>query len=257
MKRFLLADNKVQFISVVVINKPPFSIESVSPRLLHVKKIILAVAVLLLYSVAVHAQQSTDTAYQKVLAERTAKIVNTLGIIDAKLYKKVQQQLTDQYLNLNSIQDKSKATVAAIKSKPLSKGEIDTAVKKEEENKTAALKKLHNEFIANLKTSLTADQVDKIKDGMTYSILTVTWKAYLEMIPTLTQVQKDKMYGWLVEARELAMDEGSSDKKHAVFGKYKGRINNYLSAEGYDMKKEEAEWTKRIQAAKDTKQSQN
>jgi hypothetical protein len=31
-----------------------------------------------------------------------------------------------------------------------------------------------------------------------------------------------------------------------VFGKYKGRINNYLSAAGYDMKKEGEEWQKRI-----------
>ena len=258
MKRILLADNKVQFISVVVINKSSFSIAPIaSPRLLHVKKIILAVVLLLLYSVAVHAQQSTDTAYQKVLAERTAKIVNTLGITDAAVYKKVQQQLIDQYISLNTIQDKSKATVAAIKAKPLSKGEIDTAVKKEDENKTAALKKLHNEFISKLKSTITEEQIEKIKDGMTYSILPVTWKAYQEMIPRLTQVQKDKMYGWLLEARELAMDEGSSDKKHAVFGKYKGRINNYLSAEGYDMKKEGEDWAKRIQAAKDAKQSQN
>jgi hypothetical protein len=65
------------------------------------------------------------------------------------------------------------------------------------------------------------------------------------------------MYGWLVEARELAMDEGSSDAKHAVFGKYKGRINNYLSAAGYDMKKEGEEWQKRIQEAKAAKQTQN
>ena len=261
MKRSLLADNKVQFISVVVINKSPFSITPIAPiaslRLLHVKKIILAAVLLLLYGVAVHAQQSTDTAYQKVLAERTAKIVNTLGITDAGLYKKVQQQLTDQYVNLNAIQDKSKATVTAIKAKPLSKGAIDTAVKQEEENKTVALKQLHNEFIAKLKTTLTEQQVEKIKDGMTYSILPVTWTAYLDMIPRLTQEQKDKMYGWLVEARELAMDEGSSDKKHAVFGKYKGRINNYLSAQGYDMKKEGEDWAKRIQAAKDAKQTQN
>jgi len=92
---------------------------------------------------------------------------------------------------------------------------------------------------------------------MTYSVLPVTWKAYLEMLLHLTQEQKDKMYAWLVEARELAMDEGSSDAKHAVFGKYKGRINNYLSAQGYDMKKEGEDWAKRVQAAKDAKQSQN
>jgi hypothetical protein len=44
---------------------------------------------------------------------------------------------------------------------------------------------------------------------------------------------------WLVEAREIAMDCGSSEEKHYWFGKYKGKINNYLSAEGYDLKKAE------------------
>jgi len=57
------------------------------------------------------------------------------------------------------------------------------------------------------------------------------------MIPQLSDEQKKKIFDWLVEAREYAMDAESSEKKHAWFGKYKGRINNYLSAEGIDMKK--------------------
>jgi len=52
----------------------------------------------------------------------------------------------------------------------------------------------------------------------------------------------------LLEAREHAMDAESSDKKHAWFGKYKGRINNYLSSEGYDLKKAGEDWTKRRNA---------
>ena len=73
---------------------------------------------------------------------------------------------------------------------------------------------------------------------MTYRVFPITYAAYLDMLPNLTTEQKDKIYSWLKEARELAMDAGSSDRKHAVFGKYKGKINNYLSAAGYDMKKE-------------------
>jgi hypothetical protein len=38
------------------------------------------------------------------------------------------------------------------------------------------------------------------------------------------------------------MDAESSEKKHWWFGKYKGRINNYLSAQGYDLQKERKEW---------------
>jgi len=116
---------------------------------------------------------------------------------------------------------------------------------------------LHNGFVAQLKARLTEEQVDKVKDGMTYNVFPLTNKAYQDMIPSLTATQKGKIYNWLKEARELAMDAGSAEKKHAVFGKYKGRINNYLSAEGYDVKKEGEEWAKRIQAAKESKQNQN
>jgi hypothetical protein len=249
MKRFKLNKNA----RLIPVDNTSSSI--FSSTLLSAKKIILAFT--LLYCVNANAQQNTDTAYQRVIAERTAKIVNTLGITDAALTKKVQQQIAEQYINLNAVHDKSKITVTEIKAKPVPKEAINDEVKKEEENKYTQLKQLHAQFIAQLKTSLTQDQVEKVKDGMTYSVLPVTWKAYMEMLLHLTQEQKDKMYAWLVEARELAMDEGSSDAKHAVFGKYKGRINNYLSAAGYDMKKEGEEWAKRIQAAKDARQTQN
>jgi hypothetical protein len=37
----------------------------------------------------------------------------------------------------------------------------------------------------------------------------------------------------------FALDASSSNKKHEAFGKYKGRINNYLSKRGYDLVKRE------------------
>ena len=52
---------------------------------------------------------------------------------------------------------------------------------------------------------------------------------------------------WLKEAREFAIDAESSKKKHEMFGKYKGRINNYLTKRGYDLTKEREEWYKRIE----------
>jgi cytochrome c553 len=81
---------------------------------------------------------------------------------------------------------------------------------------------------------------------MTYGVLPITVTAYNDMIPTLTAAQKKYIYDALVEAREHAMDGGSSKEKHAWFGKYKGRINNYLSKEGYDLTKEREGWNKRI-----------
>ncbi|MCH5720261.1 DUF3826 domain-containing protein [Niabella hibiscisoli] len=46
------------------------------------------------------------------------------------------------------------------------------------------------------------------------------------------------------------MAAGSSDAKHGWFGKYKGRINNYLASRGYDLKKEREGWYERTKAQK-------
>jgi hypothetical protein len=52
----------------------------------------------------------------------------------------------------------------------------------------------------------------------------------------------------LIEAREYAIDGGSSEEKHRWFGEYKGRINNYLSKEGYNLDQEREAWKKRREA---------
>jgi hypothetical protein len=68
------------------------------------------------------------------------------------------------------------------------------------------------------------------------------------MIPTLKEEEEAQVLARLKEAREFAIDAENSNKKHAAFGKYKGRINNYLSKRGYDLVKEREGWYKRIKA---------
>ena len=88
---------------------------------------------------------------------------------------------------------------------------------------------------------------------MTYGKVKFTYDGYINMILTLTDTQKKQIWDWLIEAREKAMDAESSGKKTAIFGKYKGRIANYLSKEGYDLKKEGEEWQKRLKAQESEK----
>ena len=203
------------------------------------------------------ADQQQQETYKKAITERSAKIVNSLSIKDSVKYKQLVSVIEDQYFVLNAIQQKNEAAVATIKKDTSDKEKQTAALKSQEEKKSSEIMQLHNGFVAQLKVRLTEEQVDKVKDGMTYNVFPLTNKAYQDMIPSLTATQKEKIYNWLKEARELAMDAGSAEKKHAVFGKYKGRINNYLSAEGYDVKKEGEEWAKRIQVAKESKQNQN
>ncbi len=249
MKRFLLALKNPLSILSEKTNRLPGFIHSLMDYFFAKRVLRFAVlsVIFLVLTTWVHAQ-SSDADYVKTITERSAKIVNTLEIKDSATYNKVVGILVHQYQMLNDIQEKNKTAVENIKQKNLSKEETDAQLKKLEEQKNSSVGGLHKIFIAHLQHYLNEEQVEKVKDGMTYRIFPITYAAYLDEIPNLTNEQKAQIYAWLKEARELAIDAESSEKKHAVFGKYKGRINNYLSAEGYDMKKESEEWQKRIKA---------
>lgn len=216
-----------------------------------------AAAALTLFSLIVTSAGAQNDEFRSKLTDRSKKIVNTLALTDSAVYNNVVTVVANQYFELNQVHDKAKTAAAAIKEKNLAKEDTDKQLAETAAQKTAELAKLHTAFLQSLASKISADQIDKIKDGMTYSVFPITYAAYQNMILSLTDSQKKKIYDWLKEARELAMDEGSSDDKHKVFGRYKGKINNYLSAEGYDVKKEGEEWAKRIDAEKKAKQTQN
>ncbi len=191
--------------------------------------------------------------YVKIITERADKIVAVIGLTDAAKTEKVRNIIRDQYSNLNDIYTVRDANLKAIKEKNKDdKAVRDTAIAKENRNTEMALAKLHKKYIGKLSAQLTTEQIEGVKNGMTYNVLPLTYKAYQEEILTLTDAQKAQILVWLTEAREHAIDAESSDKKHAWFGKYKGRINNYLSAAGYDLKKEGIEWEKRRKAKAET-----
>lgn len=201
---------------------------------------------------ATFAQQITaeeKLKYEKTITERADKIVVGLGIADQRKSDKVRDIIKNQYSDLNNIHSARDLKVKQIKEEQKdNKVERDSALAKENRNTETALSKLHKKYIARLSAQLTNEQIDLVKNGMTYNVLPITYKAYQDEILTLTEDQKKQILAWLTEAREYAIDAESSDKKHAWFGKYKGRINNYLSAAGYDLKKEGIEWEKRRKA---------
>lgn len=173
------------------------------------------------------AQNNTEEAqaHTKILNERAKKILSALSLTDSLKYNQLKDIIIAQYHNLNIIYDE--------RNEQLKPGTANR------------LLVLHKEYLAQLSALLDNDQVNNIKDGMTYGVLPVTYKAYQEMIPTLKDEEKAQILTWLLEARELAMDAGSSEEKHRIFGKYKGRVNNYLSARGYDLQKEREAWEER------------
>lgn len=196
--------------------------------------------------------EDQEAAYIRVTNQRADKIVATLDIEDASKALRVRDMIAQQYRDLSKIHDARDVGIkAAEKQAGEDKEAVEARIKTIKNKANARLDKLHDKYISNLSKELTPRQVDQVKDGMTYGVVPITYKGYLAMLPDLTEQQKEKIMDYLVEAREHAMDAGSSEKKHYWFGQYKGKINNYLSGEGYDLKKAGEEWQKRREASAD------
>jgi len=224
---------------------------------------IFILGITLIISTAIPASQESKTAedpeaaYTRVINQRAQKIVNTLGITDTAKVLRVRNIIAGQYRSLRDIHDSLDDRIKAAKEKA---GDDKKSAKAEEKSirdkAKAQQDKLHKEYLKKLVVELSPEQVDKVKDGMTYGVCLVTYNQYLKMLPDLSDKQKEKIMALLVEARENAMDAGSSNEKHKWFRKYKGKINNYLSSAGYDLKKAEQDLRQRQKAASAEKQSQ-
>lgn len=219
------------------------------------KRVYLLLSLMLSGVVSVFAQrdavQENEVAlYIKVITQRADKIAGVLNINDAAKQEKVSNIIRDQYSDLNEIYKERDENIKTIKEANADNKEALEAAKNKQAAKTdSKLARLHKKYLSKLSAKLSPEQIEQVKNGMTYGVLPITYKAYQEQILTLNDEQKKQILVWLTEAREHAMDAESSEKKHAWFGKYKGRINNYLSAAGYDLKKEGQEWQKRRNSA--------
>ena len=203
--------------------------------------IAVLLALLATHAGAQTTQPDPDAAYTADITKRADDAIKFAGIDDAAKAARVRPILVNQYRSLRDIHDGRDAKLKKA-------GGDDAAKTTIKSDADAALKKLHEEFLGKLSSELSSEQVEKIKDKMTYDVVHVTYNAYMDELPQLTDPQKAYILAQLKEAREIAMDQGSSKDKHAVFGKYKGRINNYLAKEGYDLKKAEKEWAERRKA---------
>ena len=199
------------------------------------KKVLYA-ATLWLFSLVTSAQTVTlntsglDAEYVESIVKRSQKIVDGLGLTDAQKAESVRNIIANRYFLLNDIHSKYDKT--------------------QQDARDAELYKHHFELASALALYLTDEQIEAVKDGMTYGRLKRDYKAQLEMIPSLTDEEKAQILIWLKEAREYAMDGSDSKQKHFWFDKYRGRTNNWLSSRGYDLKKERDAWQKRIQEQK-------
>jgi hypothetical protein len=161
---------------------------------------------------AATASDPKEVAYTNSINKRADDILAALQLSDAAKVSRVHDILTSHYRDLRDAKD------------------------------AAGRKALHGDFVAKLGSELSPEQVEIVKDKLTYNKVQVTYDAYVQIVPGLTSDEKTTMLAMLKDAREEAMDGGSADEKSAVFKKYKGKINNYLSKNGHDVAKAYKDW---------------
>lgn len=190
--------------------------------------------------------KNRDVKYVQTILDRSAKIVSKLELKDSVLFRNVKNIVANKYFKINDIYANRDTAVNQIKRSNLTGDAKNKALTATQNEKDAALYRSHFAFDADLSMYLNDIQIEMIKDGITFGVVKVTYDATLDMIPTLKNDEKVQILAWLKEAREFAIDAENSNKKHEAFGKYKGRINNYLSARGYNLVKERENWYMRI-----------
>lgn len=199
-------------------------------------KKVLCAAFLSLLTLTANAQlvpldyEGRDSAYVENIKGRAQKIVDGLQLTDQKQARAVRNIIANRYFLLNDIHAKYDKT--------------------QQDALQAELYKHHFELVSALSVYLSDEQIDAVKDGMTFGRLKRDYQATQDMIPTLSDFEKQQILIWLKEAREFALDAADSKGKHFWFDKYRGRTNNWLSARGYDLKKERDAWMKRIEEQK-------
>ena len=167
------------------------------------------------------ASAEAEAKYTAAIEGRTADILKVLGLADTNKSAKVHVIILDQYRALKAWHEENDAKLKA------AKGDTNATLQIR-----ASLKVLHEKFLSSLADELSRDQIEAVKDKMTYGKVQFTFAGYMGAYPNLADEHQQKIVELLKQAREEAMDGGSAEEKTAVFQRYKGKINNYLSKQG-------------------------
>jgi len=203
-------------------------------------KILLTILLLMVTGLAGRAQgdgESTapfteaerEAVYNAAISRRADAILAELELTDTNKVARVHAIVVAQYRALRARDEALDAMFQALKRNAPGV----------ESNRPVILqplsRQLHDQFLARLTIELTPEQLEKVKDKMTYNKVQVTYDAYCQIVPNLAEADKAKMLRLLKDAREEAMDGGSADEKSTIFQKYKNQINAYLDARGHNV----------------------
>ena len=188
------------------------------------------------YSTPPVTAEEKEAVYNTTVNDRAADILKLLALTDPVKSNRVYQAIVDQY---HALRARDEAIDDELNYLPRDSAEWSAA-------RIAMFphmsRPLHDRFVAKLSADLTPGQMELVKDKMTYGKVQFTYNGYCAIVPNLTDEEKGRILELLRQARDEAMDGGSSTEKSAIFQKYKDEINAYLDGRGHDVAKATKDW---------------
>lgn len=158
-----------------------------------------------------------DPAFNAVAERRASGMMATLDLADAARAARVKQHIVNFMIALKNIHE----------GKNPPSGEA----------RTQALTRVRSDLYSALEAErLSAEQQVVVKNGLSANHFKINYDAFLNLIPRLTDEEKAYLHAQLATGFDEAVILNDGTAKGAVFHKIRGRINNYLSQRGYDLK---------------------
>jgi hypothetical protein len=181
---------------------------------------------------------SIDPKYRATIRQRADKAVAAAKVTEATARASCLEWVEWHYVSIFDVHAARDRAIAADKSNAVHVAAVRKIA-------AANVAFIHRMFVAGLRGSVVETQVDAIQDSMTYNVRPTTERVYAEMLPMLKSDEVTRIAALLRQGRDEAIVAGDANEKHEKFRIAKGKITNFLSSRGYDMKAAAAAWAEK------------
>lgn len=173
------------------------------------------------------------------------RILDSLRLTDKATHESVRNLLAHHYQKMEAIYAHKQQRTEA-----MSAMQLDSESKKKLENdiwleSKGALDKQRDSFFETVGSWLDNSQIDLVKNEMTKNGIQKEMTRFADLLPTLKEEHKIQLFQYMLEARENALNVLTNRERNQWFTKFRGRANNYLSKEGYDLRQATLDWERR------------
>lgn len=175
---------------------------------------------------------SEEALFEASIERRAAKTVGEMKLDDAAKAERVKERFKRHFRDLHAW-DVAHGKERTELFKALRKDKENAELRAKYDALIAPLMATQKSFFDEMNAELTPEQVDAIRENLVGGRYDHNIRGYKAEYPDLPPEAWQKVVAMWQQAREEAMPLDNKEAKNEVFEIYKGRVNNWLSQQGY------------------------